>query len=120
MVTKDKLDLYLSVPYFVTPVSNNKTRQIFAFKNQMDSEGIMSESSRENFNILDDCFNQSYQTETFSIADLIQGGQPKRQKTDDLRPMLVAFICFTVSLGKAKPVTGKALLDSGASDAIAN
>jgi len=67
---------------------------------------------------LDDCIKQSCGTETFSIANLIQGRQPKRQKTEDLRPM--AFVRFNMSLGKAKPVTVKALPDSGASDATVN
>jgi len=54
----------------------------------------------------------------FSIANLIRGRQPKWQKTEDLRP--IAFVCFSASLGKAKPVTIKALLDSGATDTIVN
>jgi len=72
----------------------------------------------EDFTSLDDCIDQSCRTETFAIANLIQGRQPKRQKTEDLRP--IAFIRFNASLGKAKPVTIKALLDSGASDTIVN
>jgi len=35
-----------------------------------------------------------------------------------LRP--IAFVHFNTSLGKAKPLTVKALLDSGASDTIVN
>jgi len=70
------------------------------------------------FTSLDDCIDQSRKTETFSIANLIRGRQPKRQKTEDLLP--IAFVCFNASLGKAKPVTIKSLLDSGASDAMGN
>jgi len=114
---KDKLDLNLSPPYFLTPISNNKVREIFAFKNQVEDDS-MSISSSEDFTSLDDCINQSRQTETFSIANLIQGRQPKRQKTEDLRP--ISFVCFNTSLGKAKPVTIKALLDSAASDTKVN
>jgi len=38
--TKDKLELNVSPPYFVTPVSNNETREIFAFKNQVDNDSM--------------------------------------------------------------------------------
>jgi len=116
-VTKDKLDLNLSSPYFLTPISNSETRELFAFDTQEDDDS-MSISSNQDFTGLDDCIDQSCKTETFSIAHLIRGRQPKRQKTEDLCP--IAFVCFNTSLGKAKPVTIKALLDSGASDTIVN
>jgi len=43
---------------------------MFAFENQVD-EDCMSESSLEKFSSLDDCIDQSRQTETFAIANLI-------------------------------------------------
>jgi len=76
----------------------------------------MSISSNQNFTSLDDCIDLLRQTETFAIANLIRGQSPKRQKIEDLRP--IAFVRFNASLGKAKPVMIKALLDSGASDTI--
>jgi len=114
---KDKLDLNLSPPYFLTPISNNETREFFAFDIQEDDDS-MSISSNQEFTGLDDCIDQSRKTKTFSIANLIRGRQPKWQKTEDLRS--IAFVCFNASLGKAKPVTIRALLDSGASDAMVN
>jgi len=117
IATKDKLDLNLSPLYFLTPISNNKVREIFAFDTQEDANS-MSISSNQEFTGLDNCIDQSRKTETFSIANLIRGRQPKWQKTEDLRS--VAFVCFNASLGNAKPVTIKALLDSGASDAMVN
>jgi len=102
IVTKDKLDLNLSPPYFPTPISNNETREIFAFDAQEDDD-CMSISSNQDFTSLDDCVDQSCQTETFAIANLIQGHQPKRQKTEDLRP--IAFIRFNTSLGGDRGVT---------------
>jgi len=114
---EDKLDLNLSPSYFLTSISNSETREIFAFDN-MEDDDSMSISSNQTFSDLDDCIDRSYSTETFSIANLIRGRQPKRQKTEDLRP--IAFVRFNTSLGKAKPVTIKALLDSGASDTIVN
>mgnify|MGYP000854443860 CR=1 FL=1 len=113
---KDKLDLNLS-PYFIEPISNSEVREIFALDNQVDDDSS-TESSLEKFPSLDDCIDHSRETETFAIANLIRGRSPKRQKTEDLRP--VVFVRFNTSLGKAKPVTIKALLDSGASDTIVN
>jgi len=117
IVTKDKLDLNLSPPKFLTTISNNETQEIFAFDTQEDDDS-MSISSNQDFTSLDDCIDLSRQTETFAIANLIQGRSPKRQKiiVEDLCP--IAFVCFNTSLGKAKPVTIKALLDSGVSDTI--
>jgi len=45
MATKDKLDLHVSPPYFVTPVSNSETREIIAFENQVDNDSISISSS---------------------------------------------------------------------------
>jgi len=115
--TKDKLDLNLSPPYFLTPFSNDKTQETFAFNAQEDDDS-MSISSNQDFSVLDHCVDQSCKTETISIAHHIRGRQPKRLKTEDLLPM--AFVRFNASLGKAKPVTVKALPDSGASDATVN
>lgn len=64
---KEKLDANLPMPHFVAPVSNDKTRQIFVFKNQTDADSVPA----ENFTGLDGCVNQSHQTETFSIANLV-------------------------------------------------
>jgi len=63
----------------------------------------VSISSNQNFRDSDDCIDQSYKTETFSIANLIRGRQPKRQKTEDLRP--IAFVRFNTSLGPDHGVT---------------
>ena len=95
---------------------------MFALDNfdDADSMSVSSSStiSREEYNSLDVCLDQSYQTEVHSLASLIQSRQPKRQKSEDLRPM--AFVRFNTSLGKPKPVTLRALLDSGASETIVN
>jgi len=114
---EDELDLNLSPSHFLTSVSNGETREIFAFDN-MEQDDSMSISSNQCFSDLDDCIDQSCKTETFSIANLIRGRQPKRQKTEDLRP--TAFVCFNTPLGKAKPVTIKAPLDGGASNTTVN
>ena len=111
--TKDKCYLNLSPPYFLTPVSNNETWESFTFDAQEDDDSV-SISSDQDFGDVDDSIDQLCKTETFSVAHLIRGCQPKRQKTEDLRP--IAFVQFNTSLGKAKPVTIKALPDSGASD----
>ena len=92
---KDKLYLNLSPPYFLTPISNNKVQETFAFDTQEDDDS-MSISSNQDFTGLGDCIDQSRKTEVFSIANLIQGRQPKRQKTEDLHPIL--FVCTNTSL----------------------
>jgi len=117
MENEDESDLNLSPPCFLTPVGNNETREIFAF-DTMEDDDSMSIDSNHDFGDLDDCIDQSCRTETFSVAHLVRGRQPKRQKTEDLRP--TAFVHFDASLGEAKPVTVKVLLDSGASDATVN
>ena len=99
-IKQDKLDLNLS------PNNTTRTEELFA----LDSE--------KSYEDLDECINHSYQTEMCSIASLIHGRKPKRQKTQDLKP--IAFIRFNTSLGKPKPVTIKALLDSGALATIVN
>jgi len=114
---KDKSDLNLSPSYFLASISNNETQELFAFDAQEENDS-MSISSNQNFSDLDDCIDQSCRTETFSVANLIRGRQPKWQKTEDLRP--VACIRFNASLGKAKPVTIKTLPDSSASDTTVN
>jgi len=114
---EDKSDLNLSPPHFLAPVGNDETREFFAFDTQEDDDS-MSISSNQDFSDLNDCIDQSCRAETFSVADLVRGCQPKRQKTEDLRP--TAFVRFNTSLGEAKPVTIKALLDSGASDTTVN
>jgi len=114
---EDKLDLNLSPHCFLTPVGDSETREIFAFDTQEDDASV-SISSNQDFSDLDDCIDQSHRTETFSIANVIQGRQPKRQKTEDLRS--TAFVRFNASLGEAKPVIVKALLDNGASDTMVN
>ena len=99
-INKDKLDLNLS------PTTTTCTEELFAL------------DSQKSYNDLDECIDHSYQTEMCSIASLIHGRKPKCQKIQDLKP--IAFVRFNTSLGKPKPVTIKALLDSGASATIVN
>jgi len=75
-----------------------------------DSSSMASSSTRT-FETLDDCINQSCESETMLLANLIRGLPIKRTKTADLQP--VAFVRFNTSLGKPNEVTIKALLDSG-------
>jgi hypothetical protein len=76
-------------------------------------------SEEEDFDSLDECL------EAYSLAEYIrsQNNSNKRQRVDDyvdkdMRPL--AFVRFNTSLGKPKPVTIKALLDSGASESLIN
>ena len=56
-----------------------------------------------------------------TVAQLVRGQRSKRSRTDvldkDLRP--ITFVQFNTSRGKIKPVTIRALLDSGATETLA-
>ena len=63
---------------------------------------------------LDECIDAC------TVAQIVRGQNTKRARTDsvdkDLRP--IAFVRFNTSRGKMKPVTIRALLDSGASETL--
>jgi len=115
-VKQDKLDLNLSSKFLDT-VGKPEHREIFALDSTNDNDSSsMSSSSTTIFETLDDCVNESYESETTPLANLIRGHPIKQSKTADLQP--IAFVRFTTSLGKPKPVTTKALLDSGGSESL--
>ena len=68
---------------------------------------------------LDDCIDESQETDMFPLARLVQGHPQakKRPKSIHLKP--VAFVRFNMRSGKAKGVTIKALLDSGGAESLA-
>ena len=81
----------------------------------------LDESIIEKYQCFDDCLAaaQVFNEELYSLADLVRGQsqpQTKKAKTTDVRPLV--FIRFNTRLGKAKPITLKCLLDSGASGSL--
>jgi predicted aspartyl protease len=72
------------------------------------------------YNSLDECIEAATLKEgsLYSMQKLLrsQTPTPKKQKTHDLRPLV--YIRFNSRLGKAKPITLKCLLDTGASGSI--
>jgi len=111
---QNMLDLILSPPFPET-IGKPEHREIFALDSMTNDDSMsMSSSSTTDFETLDDCVNHSHQP--MSLANLIQGRPMKHQKTTDLRP--ITFVRFNTSLGKPKPVTIKALLDSGGSESL--
>ena len=68
---------------------------------------------------LDQCIDdaRSKSSDLFSIAKLVRG-QPPRKKTkrENLKP--IVFVRFNPRLGKAKPITLKCLMDTGASGSL--
>ena len=70
----------------------------------------------ESHQSLDDCIATVSANEFYSLAQLIQGHQHKKQKTKDVKP--IVFARLNSRLGKAKPITLKCLLDSGASGSL--
>ncbi len=72
------------------------------------------------YNNLDECIDaaQSQSKDLFSIAKLVQSQKPfKRQKTEDLKPIVFVRL-NSRSSGKAKPITLKALVDTGGSSSL--
>ena len=70
-------------------------------------------SDLQKYMSLDDCINASYASELHSIASFIRGHKKKKRKSEHLKP--AAFVRLNSRRGKPKPVTIRALLDSGSS-----
>ena len=74
-----------------------------------DNDSVSSELSEQQFDSLDEAID------CYTLGKFIRSGNNKRQLVDDVptdtRP--IAFIRFNSRVGKAKPITLKALLDSG-------
>ena len=78
-------------------------------------------ATEEDFTSLDDCIDHVREEngELFSLLNLVRGQQEppkKKRKLNDLKP--IVFVRFNTRHGKPKPVTLKALLDSGASSSL--
>ena len=86
--------------------------EIFSL-NEVEMESSSDDEETE-FDSLDECLD------AHSLAEYIRSQNNKRQRIGnvkkDLRPL--AFIRFNTRRGKAKPVTIRALLDSGASESL--
>ena len=73
----------------------------------------------EVYDNLDECLDaaQLESDELYSLVNLVRGQPPrKRRKTKDLKP--IVYVRFNSRLGKAKPVTLRCLLDTGASGSL--
>ena len=87
-----------------------------SLSSSLDSSVSSSDSEEEEYDSLDACLD------AYSLAEFIRGqsNNKKRQRTgsvpSDLRP--IAFIRFNSRRGKPRPITIKALLDSGASESL--
>jgi len=80
-------------------------------------EYVNSVRNGEQYDNLDSCINNSYKPEMCTIALLIRDRpRTKRQKLVNLKP--IAFVRLNTRKGKPKPVTIKALLDSGAAGCL--
>lgn len=79
-----------------------------------------TEDTNEQCDSLDDLIGTAMEKEKelFSIANLIRGHRPKRQKTQDLRPIVFVRINTRPKNAKPKPVTIKALVDTGGSASL--
>jgi Aspartyl protease len=74
----------------------------------------------KDFSTLDECIDDARNSsdELFHIASIIRGQRKpaKRQKIQDLKP--IVYVRFNTRHGKPKPVTLRALLDSGGSGTL--
>ena len=73
----------------------------------------------DKYSSLDNAINdaRSKSSDLFSIASLVRGQNPyKRRKMTELKP--IVFVRFNTRKGKPKPVTIRALLDSGGSGTL--
>ena len=99
--------------------TNSIGEDLFALDKETKQSSSLDKESKQ-CSSLDECVNETHnqQKEAHSISSIIHGrvNPKKRQKTGDLRP--IVFVRFNTRLGKAKPVTIKALLDSGASSTL--
>jgi hypothetical protein len=72
---------------------------------------VLDSTESKQYNSLDDCIDESYSLQLYCIALLVWGHQKKKVQVKNLKP--VAFVHFNTKLGKPKPATLFALLDSG-------
>lgn len=76
-------------------------------------------SSTESSTSLDRCLDTARKEsiDLFNFSRLVRGHKPqKRRKTQELKP--ITYVRFNSRLGKAKPITLKCLLDTGASASL--
>ena len=78
----------------------------------IDDDESMPDLSEREYDSLDNCIDDSQAPELYSIAALVRGQPTKKPKVEHLRPL--AFVRMNTRLGKPKPVTIRALIDSGA------
>src|SRR5512145_1121710 len=104
------------------PLLPIRTNNLYALDSDDDSS-VDSEMSEDilHHQSLDRCIDDKYfkGKDVMSISQIIRGQTTrpkKRQKTQDLRP--VVYVRFNARKGKPKPVTLVALLDSGASSTL--
>ena len=100
----------------MNPISNDVPRTIIDMSPKQELFNINND-----YPSLDHCIDdaRANSNELFSITSLIRGhGKPpkKKRKHCDLKP--IVYVRFNTSLGKPKPVTLKALLDSGGSGSL--
>ena len=72
----------------------------------------------KSYSNLDRCIDDSRENDLLPIAQLIKGQKPKPKRAKHAHTKPVARVRFNTRLGKAKPVTCTALLDSGGAESI--
>ena len=101
------------------PINNNESRTMYDFNTSSENIDMFALDNEKQYDSLDSCIDDSRESDLFAISQLIRGQQPqkKRQKRKHLKPIVA--VRFNTRLGKAKPVTITALVDSGGAESIA-
>ena len=99
------------------PISNNDSiRFIHDVGENMDMFALDNDKQ---YDSLDGCLDDSRASDLCTISQLIKGQLPKKKRAKHAHLKPVVMVRFNTRLGKAKPVTITALVDSGGAESIA-
>jgi transposase InsO family protein len=106
------------------PINGDESRVLYDLYaiDKNDSSESTQMSDLKQYESLDQAIDEKYaqSKDMCSLSSIIRGHSPtsenKKRKRDDLRP--VVFVRLNTRKGKPKPVTIKALLDSGGSESM--
>ncbi len=125
VLEQEIINNYWQMPLPKSSANHRTSNQLFAFNTVIaeNNAAMLEDMMQQELADLDEAIDQAMEEngELCSIIDLIRGHQkPKKlRKIKDLKP--IAFVRFAMrGKGKPKPITLKALLDSGGSGTLVN
>ncbi len=101
----------------MNPILNETPRIVH---NMTSKEELFVVDHEPALSSLDECIDtaRNNSDELFSVAPLIRGHKTTKKKRKTCNLKTIVYVRFNTSLGKPKPVTLKALLDSGGSGSL--